>query len=544
VTTSATPDRRRWLGLVVISIAVSLIIVDSTIVNVAIPSVVDELKITSTQVQWVQESYTLVFAALLLVFGTLADRFGRRRILLIGVALFAASSVVAALAPTGDLLILARVVQGLGGAMILPATLSLLNATFTGRERGIAFAVWGSTIGGRAALGPLLGGWLTADFSWRWAFGINLPLGILIIVGALLVVRESHGEERRRVDVVGAVLSVLLFTSLVFGLIEGRSYGWWTTERGAPDFWTLDVSPIPFVFALTLVALVAFIAWGMHRERQGKPTLIAFALFRITSFRNGNIAALIVSLGEFGVILALPLWLQNVLGYDALQTGVLLLALAGGSFVASGFAGAASGKVAPVWVVRAGLLAELAGLIVLGLVIASDTPWWPLAIGLAIYGFGVGLATAQLTGVVLTDVPVAESGQASGTQSTSRQIGSALGIAILGTVLFTSLGAQFDDRLSHDLPTDVRQQVIDLVVDTSGSAIPALEERSPEAADAARDAFTEATRAATFTAAGFLVVGLLATLSLGASAASATGAAGSASGRRDEAESESQTEPR
>ena len=542
--TSATPDRRRWLGLVVISIAVSLIIVDSTIVNVAIPSVVDELKITSTQVQWVQESYTLVFAALLLVFGTLADRFGRRRILLIGVALFAASSVVAALAPTGDLLILARVVQGLGGAMILPATLSLLNATFTGRERGIAFAVWGSTIGGMAALGPLLGGWLTTDFSWRWAFGINLPLGILIIVGALLVVKESHGEERRRVDVVGAVLSVLLFTSLVFGLIEGRSYGWWATERGAPDFWTLDVSPIPFVFALTLVTLVAYIAWGVRRERLGKPTLIAFALFRITSFRNGNIAALIVSLGEFGVILALPLWLQNVLSYDALQTGFLLLALAGGSFLASGFAGAASGKVAPVWVVRAGLLAELIGLIVLGLVITSDTPWWPLAIGLAVYGFGVGLATAQLTGVVLAEVPVTESGQASGTQSTSRQVGSALGIAILGTVLFTSLGAQLDDRLSHDLPADVRQQVIDLVVDTSGSAIPALDERSPEAADAARDAFSEATRAATFTAAGFLVVGLLATLSLGASAASATGAGGSASGRRDEAESEAPTGPR
>jgi len=544
VNTSATPDRRRWLGLVVISIAVSLIIVDSTIVNVAIPSVVDELKITSTQVQWVQESYTLVFAALLLVFGTLADRFGRRRILLIGVALFAASSVVAALAPTGDLLILARVVQGLGGAMILPATLSLLNATFTGRERGIAFAVWGSTIGGMAALGPLLGGWLTTDFSWRWAFGINLPLGILIIVGALLVVKESRGEERRRVDVVGAVLSVLLFTSLVFGLIEGRSYGWWATERGAPDFWTLDVSPIPFVFALTLVTLVAYIAWGVRRERLGKPTLIAFALFRITSFRNGNIAALIVSLGEFGVILALPLWLQNVLSYDALQTGFLLLALAGGSFLASGFAGAASGKVAPVWVVRAGLLAELIGLIVLGLVITSDTPWWPLAIGLAVYGFGVGLATAQLTGVVLAEVPVTESGQASGTQSTSRQVGSALGIAILGTVLFTSLGAQLDDRLSHDLPADVRQQVIDLVVDTSGSAIPALDERSPEAADAARDAFSEATRAATFTAAGFLVVGLLATLSLGASAASATGAGGSASGRRDEAESEAPTGPR
>gem|GEM_PF-5601820 len=305
--------------------------------NVAIPSIVDELAITSTQVQWVQESYTLVFAALLLVFGTLADRFGRRRMLLLGVALFAASSVVAALAPSGDALILARVVQGLGGAMILPATLSLLNATFTGRERGIAFAVWGSTIGGMAAVGPLLGGWLTTDFSWRWAFGINLPLGILIVIGTLLVVRESRADVRARVDVVGAALSVVLFTSLVFALIEGRSYGWWETGRGAPEFWTFDISPIPFALAITVLSLLAFIAWGVHRERRGASTMIAFGLFRLASFRNGNIAALIVALGEFGIILSLPLWLQNVLNYDALQTGVVLLALAGGSFLASGF---------------------------------------------------------------------------------------------------------------------------------------------------------------------------------------------------------------
>ena len=513
--TDPAPDGRRWLGLLVISIAVALIIVDSTIVNVAIPSVVDELDISSTQVQWVQESYTLVFAALLLVFGTLADRFGRRRMLLIGVALFAASSVVAALAPSGDALILARVVQGFGGAMILPSTLSLLNASFTGRERGIAFAVWGSTIGGMAAVGPLLGGWLTADFSWRWAFGINLPLGILIIVGALLVVRESRADVQQGVDLVGAALSVVLFTSLVFGLIEGRSYGWWTTDRGAPEFWTLGVSPIPFAFGLALLALVAFIGWGVHRERAGRSTMIAFGLFRLGSFRNGNIAALIVALGEFGIILSLPLWLQNVLGYDALQTGLVLLALAGGSFVASGFAGASAGRLPAVWVVRVGIAAEIVGLVTIALVIAVDTPWWQIALGLVVYGFGVGLATAQLTGVVLVDVPVAQSGQASGTQSTSRQIGSALGIAILGTVLFASLTAQLDDRLPDELTGDLRQQVIDVVVDSAGSAIPGLDARSPEGADAARAAFSEATRASAYTAAGFLGLGLLATLSLG-----------------------------
>ncbi|MET0783451.1 MAG: MFS transporter [Leifsonia flava] len=516
---SVTGDRRRWLGLVVISLAVALIIVDSTIVNVAIPSIIDDLDISSTQVQWVQESYTLVFAALLLVFGTLADQWGRRRMLIIGISIFALASIMAALAPTGEFLIFSRVIQGIGGAMILPTTLSLINATFRGRERGIAFAVWGSTIGGMAAVGPLLGGWLTTEYSWRWAFGINVPLGILIVVGALFAVTESKAAHPSRVDVVGAVLSVITSASLVFGLIEGRTYGWWLAadDLTIGDWtWPLTISPIPIVFAITLVAGAAFIWWGLRRQRRGQSTMIAFSLFRLTSFRNGNIAALIVSLGEFGIILSLPLWMQNVLGYDALQTGYVLLALAIGSFGASGAAGAFGHRFAPVWIVRAGILFEIIGLVLVALVISSDTPWWQIVIGLFVYGFGVGLATAQLTGVVLVDVPVEQSGQASGTQSTARQFGSALGIAVLGTVLFTSLGSTLDTTLESTIPdAAAREQVVDLVVDSSGSAIPALEEKSPEAADAARDAFSDATRYAAFTAAGFLALGLLTTISLG-----------------------------
>src|SRR6478736_2598257 len=304
-------SRRRWAGLVFISIAVALIIVDSTIVNVAIPSIVDDLGITSTQVQWVQEAYTLVFASLLLVFGSLADRFGRRRMLLVGVVIFAAASVAAAFAPSGELLIAARFVQGVGGAMILPATLSLLNATFRGRERTIAFAVWGSTIGGMAAVGPLLGGWLTTAFSWRWAFGINVPLGILIIVGVIMTVAESRGTSVDSVDVVGAVLSVVTMSSLVFALIEGRSFGWWASES-KPSIggwtWPWDVSLIPIAFAIAVLGAAAFVWWGMRRMRAGRSTPIAFGLFRVASFRNGNLAAMVVSLGEFGIILALPLW--------------------------------------------------------------------------------------------------------------------------------------------------------------------------------------------------------------------------------------------
>ncbi|CAH0155633.1 Antiseptic resistance protein [Microbacterium sp. Bi128] len=524
-------DGRRWAGLVFISIAVSLIIVDSTIVNVAVPSIVEDLGISSTEVQWVQEAYTLVFASLLLVFGSLADRFGRRRLMLIGVVIFALASIAAALAPTGGLLILARLIQGIGGAMILPTTLSLINATFRGRERGIAFAVWGSTIGGMAAVGPLLGGWLTTAFSWRWAFGINIPLGILIVVGVLFTVAESRSDRRESIDGVGALLSVLTMAPLVFGLIEGRTYGWWTVEE-TPEIggwqWPFSLSPVPIAFAVAAVALAAFIAWGLHRQRAGRSTLLALGLFRIASFRNGNIAAAVVSLGEFGIILALPLWLQFVVGFDALQTGLLLLALAIGSCVASGIAGALSGKVAPVWIVRGGLLAEIIGVAGVAVTIGPVAAWGPLIPFLFVYGIGVGLATAQLTGVVLAEVPPSESGAASGTQSTSRQLGAALGVAILGTVLFSTtssvLTSALDDR---DLPAEQRDQVVSQVVDSAGAAILGLEQ-SPQTQDIAADAraaFSDGTRAAAFTAAGFLALGLASTLTLGA-AASSTGERG------------------
>ncbi|MFC7925883.1 DHA2 family efflux MFS transporter permease subunit [Microbacterium laevaniformans] len=516
---------RRWIGLVFISLAVALIIVDSTIVNVAIPAIVDDLGITSTQVQWVQEAYTLVFASLLLLFGSLADRIGRRRLLLIGVALFAGASVLASFAPTGDLLILARLIQGVGGAMMLPSTLSLLNATFQGRERGIAFAVWGSTIGGMAAVGPLLGGWLTTSFSWRWAFGINIPLGVIIAIGVLWAVGESRAKNAPAIDAIGAVLSVILFGALVFGLIEGRTLGWW--EVNDPFTiggwsWPFSVSPVPVAFAMALLAAVGFVTWSRRQAHRGRPTLLDPRLFSIATFRSGNIAALVVALGEFGIILSLPLWLQFVLGFDALQTGLILIALAAGSFVASGFAGASSGKISAVLIVRAGLVAEIVGVVAAGLVVGWDagtqSAWLWLLPALFVYGFGVGLATAQLTGVILQDVPVELSGQGSGTQSTARQVGSALGIAILGTVLFTGtagiLSSSLDDR---GLPAQERDQIVSAVVDSSGGAIAGLAANpatAPIAADA-KAAFSDATRLSAFTAGGFLVVGLLATIPLG-----------------------------
>lgn len=421
-----TFTRKQWLALISISLSVALIIVDSTIVKVAIPSIVGDLGITSTQVQWVQESYTLVFAALLLMFGALADRYGQKRLLVLGVVIFAGSSVFAALAPTGDLLIASRVLQGVGGAMVLPTTLSLINTGFTGRARGLAFAVWGSTIGGMVAVGPLLGGWLTTAFSWRWAFGINIPLGILIVIGIVLTVVDApRAAISQRIDIDGAVLSVVASASLVFGLIEGRTLGWWLSDATDPFTlgnwtWNLQLSPVPISLALFVVATTVFILRARHREALGKPTLLSLQLFSIRSFRNGNVAALIVSLGEFGIILALPLWLQNVVGYDALQTGFVLLALA-------------------------------------------------------------------------------------------------LGIALLGTILFTSTGAVLDAQLQNDVPSmsaEARTEVVDAVVVSAGAAIPQLIAQDPEVGNAAATAFTDGTRLSAVAAAGFLLVGFAATFRL------------------------------
>ncbi|MEV4479358.1 MFS transporter [Micromonospora coxensis] len=510
--------RGRWWGLLAISLGVAMIIVDATIVNVAVPQIIGDLGITSADAQWVQEAYTLVFAALLLVAGRFADRVGRRRMFVAGVAVFVAASVLAAVAGTGETLIASRVLQGVGGAMMLPTSLSLLNANFTGREKGVAFAVWGSTIGGAAALGPLLGGWLTTEYSWRWAFGINVPVGVAVVAATLVLVRESRDDRAERgTDLLGALLSVIGMTGVVFALIEGRTYGWWERERPFRLFgldWTAAISPAPVAGLLGLAALGVFVAQQLRRSRAGRPSLLDLSLFGIRSFRTGVLAAAIVSLGEFGLLFALPLWFQNVLGYSAFGTGAALLPLAVGSFLASGLGRPFTRRWGAVRMVQLGVAAELVGVAGIGLVVAPDTRWWAPLGFLFVYGVGVGLATAQLTGVSLADVPVQRSGQGSGIQSTARQVGSALGIAVLGTVLFASLGGLLGERLADrpELDAAQRDRVVAEVKDSAGAAITGLaaDPRTAPIADEAKEAFSDATRYAAFAAAGFLLVGLLA----------------------------------
>ncbi|WP_347232198.1 MFS transporter [Streptomyces sp. NTK 937] len=313
------PPTRRWLGLIAIALGVALIVVDTTIVNVIVPSLVEDPDATSAQAQWVQESYAIVFAALLLLTGRLADIFGARRVFVIGAVLFGATSVLAGLAPGSGLLILARFLQGASAAMLLPTSLSLLKATFTGKARGQAFAVWGSTIGAAAALGPVLGGWLAEHVSWRWAFGINVPLSVLVVAGVLLCIAPSprtHG----RIDVPCGLLSVISLGLLAFGLVEGRTYGWFVSIRPLKLFgFTWDGGPSPVLVALVLfvLAMGVFVRRQLSLGRSGDSStvLMDVSLFSISSFRGGNIATLIIGIGEFGIVAVLPLWPQFTLGY-------------------------------------------------------------------------------------------------------------------------------------------------------------------------------------------------------------------------------------
>jgi EmrB/QacA subfamily drug resistance transporter len=539
---SKTPNR--WIGLVFISMAISLVIIDGTIVNTIFPAIIEDLKLSSTEVQWVQESYVLVFASLLLVWGTIGDRIGRRQLLIIGILLFVAASVWAGFSTDAASMILARIVQGVGGAMVLPTTLSLVNATFHGKERGIAFAIWGSTIGGMVAVGPVLGGWLATDFSWRWAFNINVPLGLIIVIGLLLFATESKlAKQVGRIDIVGAAISVVMFSTLVFGLIEGRTYGWWNVNETNPfvigDFaWpTSGISVIPVSLAIFVIATVCFVIWERKREAANKNVILDLGLFNISSFRNGSIAAGIISMGEFGLLFAIPLWLQNVEGLNAVSSGMVLLWLAGGAFLASGVGGALNGKLSAVNAVRIGVLLELLGVAGIAFIASSSGGWAGIAPFLALYGVGVGLATAQLTGVIMVDVPMEKVGQASGSQSTVRQIGSALGIAVLGTVLFTFTQASIEQRIveipslsvldetsRHQLGADIAKPVSD----SAGAAIAGIptylasqgvpEQVANEVKAAAQEGFTDGMKATGWAAALFLLLGLASTYNIGVKA--------------------------
>jgi len=515
---NTSPTTRRWLGLIAIALGVALIVVDTTIVNVIVPSIIEDLNVNSVQAQWIQESYAIILAALLLLVGRIADIVGARRVFLTGVSIFGASSLLAGLASTGGLLIVARFAQGAGAAMILPTSLALLNASFTGKARGQAFAVWGSTIGAAAAVGPLLGGWLSENVSWRWAFGINIPL-VGLIFGASLVFLDRSPRASGRIDVFGALLSVLGLGLLAFGLIEGRSYGWLTVKEPLTlggHTWSSGPSPVAVALVVAAAALAGFAARQTMLTRGSDPgqALMDVRLFSVGSFRNGNIATLIIGIGEFGIVAVLPLWLQFTLGYSAVQAGLALVPIAIGSFVAGGASFGLASTATPLNLVRLGLLLEAVGLAGLAFVADVNAAWWHLAGMLFFYGIGVGFATAQVTNVVLNDVPEQNSGQASGVQSAFRQLGSALGIALLTTTFFSALRSRLHGTLTGlGTPTPQADGLTHAVTDSAGAAIERLATQpgTQFVADAARSAMTDSVTLVGYIAAGVIMLGLVAT---------------------------------
>ncbi len=514
--------KRRWLALAFLALGVAMIILDATVVNVAIPSMIKDLNLTTNDAEWVNAAYSLTFASLLILAGRLADRFGRKLLFIIGVIVFVGASVLVAISDSSISLIGARALQGVGAAMILPASLSVINAVFVGKSRAIAFAVWGATIGGMAAVGPLVGGWLTTYASWHWAFLINVPIGIIVLVGVLLVVPETKDLlGRKGVDIPGTLLSTFGLLGVVFALIEGQRYGWVISTaafKAGPITW--DEGRLSLVFisgVLGIIALIALIFIESRRAAAGKIVILDLRLFRIRSFAAGNSVAVVVSLGEFGLLFTLPLFLQAVRGYNALETGVILLALAVGSFVASGAGAPISQRVGPVRVLQLGMALEVIGILGLGFVISPEITGWGMAPWLFLYGMGVGFATAQLTGVVLSEIPVADSGQASAVQSTSRQVGAAIGTAVLGTTLLIGLGSSVSSELeARGIPTAQAQEVSQAVASSAGQAIPGLAGApgGDVLVEGAAAGFAQATKLVSWVAGNFVFLGLLTSLLL------------------------------
>ncbi len=403
--------RGRWLGLAMLSLGVAMIIVDVTIVNVSVPAIISDLGLQATEAEWINTSYALVFAALLVTLGRLGDQRGRRQMYLLGLAIFIIASVIAGFSSSGTMLIGARLLQGVGGAMILPSTQSILNTNFRGRDRAVAFGIWGAVIGGMAALGPLLGGWFTTNLSWHWSFFINVPIGIIAILGTVRYIRESRDEDALAgFDLPGFVLITTGLGAFIFGLIEGNTFGWWTPKQPFEVLgwtWPLDnISIIPFAIGYGIVALGLFTWVEVRRARAGKFFLFDFDLWRFPAFRYGNLAGTIVSLGEFGLLFVLPLFLQAVLGLSAFDTGLIFVSLAIGAFIAAPIAAQLANRYGPRRTVSLGMALEAVGILAITLLLGTSVTGLQLAFPLFVYGVGVGLATAQLTSVTLSDIPV------------------------------------------------------------------------------------------------------------------------------------------
>lgn len=408
--------RDKWWPLLAICLGTFMLLVDVTIVGVALPSMAADLHASFTSLQWVVDAYAVALAAALLVAGSLADRFGRRKLYAIGLAVFAVSSLCCGLAPTAGTLITARVVQGLGAAAMFSTNTALLSVTYTGRDRGVAFGVWGAVNGAAAAIAPIFGGLLTQTFGWRSIFLVNLPIAAVALVLTWRRLTESRGHTART-DWPGALTITAFAALLTFGLIRGGGHGWTST-------------PTLVVFAIAAASLIAFVL----AERRTATPLLDLGLLRGRSFAALMFAALMLTASAFAPTVYLSVWVQSVLREDALRAGLVLAPMAVVGFVVSIAIGRHMHRVSPRWPLGIGLILIGAGALARTGLTASSGPRALLA-GLIVTGVGAGLASPVIVSAALGAAPPARAGMAGGAVNTFRQLGYALGIAVLGSVL-------------------------------------------------------------------------------------------------------------
>ena len=421
---------RKWWTLLAVCAATFMLLLDITIVNVALPDIADELGASFSEVQWVIDAYALTLAALLLTAGSLADLLGRRMVFAVGLVCFTVASVLCAIAPSGTLLILARGAQGIGGAAMFATSLALLAQEFHGRERGTAFGLWGATTGAAVAVGPLVGGALTETLGWPSIFYLNVPIGIATLAITLRKLPESRDEDAGGIDWLGlTTFSAALFL-LVFGLIESNDQGWGSTL---------------IVGTLTASALL-LVVFVLVEHGQPHP-MFELSLFRKPTFAGASIAAFALSASAFAMFLYFTLYLQTILGYSPLETGLRLLPVSLLSFVAAAVSGRLTARLPARGLLGGGLLAVGAGLLLMrGVDAQSD--WTALLPGFVVVGFGIGTINPSIANAAIGVVAPARAGMASGISSTFRQVGIATGIAGLGAVFQSQVTSRLVSALA------------------------------------------------------------------------------------------------
>ena len=462
---------RKWWTLLVVCAATFMLLLDVTIVVVALPDIQRALTASFGQVQWVTDAYALTLASFLLTSGSLADRFGRRRAFLVGLVVFTLGSVLCAAAPDPLVLIISRAAQGVGGAILFATSLALLATSFQGRQRGVALGVWGATTGIATALGPILGGVITSGFSWRGIFWVNLPVGAAAVVITLWRVAESRAPHAHRPDWPGFTSLTLALVSLVYGLIRASESSW--SDAG--------------VIVCLVLAAVALTSFVVIEHRVAHP-MFDLSLLRIPTFLGGSIAAFAINGALYAMLLYVAIYLQDDLGYSALQAGVRMLLISGLALVFATVSGRLSAHVPARWLVGPGLLVVGLGLFLMS-GLSGTTPWTHLIPGLILTGAGSGLVNPPLAPTAVGVVHPSRSGMASGVNNTFRQIGTSVGIAAYGSIFTAGLANGLLTRLAGTPFADRSGQIADAV---HRGAAGALVAGNPELAGPIGDSFAGA----------------------------------------------------